>query len=83
MQGHSSSTLEFCHFVSKLTREVDEIMLSESLTEEQHTCINVIHRQLEVKLSTLVELDKEALSLCDLRDIATEVKTIVAHIMKY
>ena len=70
--------------VSKLTKEVDEILVTESLTKEQQSRIDVIHRQLGVKSSTLAELDKEASSLCNLEDIATEVEeseTMVANIM--
>jgi len=74
------------NFVTKLMKEIDKILLSESLTQEQYTRINVIHRQLEVKSSVLAELNKEALSLCDIGDIATEVEeagNIVALIMEY
>lgn len=73
-------------FVNKLATEVDKIVLSESIIQEQHIRINVIYCLLKDKSAKLVELDKEALSLCEIGDIAIAVEeseTIVTHIMEY
>ena len=72
-------------FVTKLTEETNTILTSDPVSTEQYTRLDVIYRQLEAKSSSLAELDKEALSLCDIKDIAVEVdnsETVVAQIME-
>jgi len=72
-------------FVTKLTQETTTILTSELLSTEQLTRLDVTYHQLEVKSSSLSELDKEALSLCDVKDIAGEVEdseAVVAQIIE-
>ena len=72
--------------VTKLTREIDEILQQETLNDEHYTRLNVIDHQLETKLSILANLDKEVLAYCDAGEIETEIhesETITAKIIKY
>ena len=60
--------------MTKLTEEATTILTSELHSTEQLTRLDMIYRQLEAKSSLLSELNKEALSLCDIKDIAVEVE---------
>jgi len=72
--------------VTKLTKEIDEILSQEMLNEEHYIRLNVIDRQLEAKSSVLADLDKEVLGCCDAGEIEGEIdesETVTAKIMGY
>ena len=72
-------------FVIKLLEETNTISSTATVSNDQYTRLDVIYRQLEAKLLSLAELDKEALSLCDIKDISMEVEeseSVVARIME-
>ena len=72
--------------MTKLAREIDEILALELLTEDHHVRLKVLHRQLETKSIVLAELDKEIFSCCKLGDIEggiEEAESIVAKFIKY
>ena len=51
---------------TKLTRETDKTFALESLIEDHHARLRVLHRQLETKSAVLAELDKGIFSGCEL-----------------
>jgi len=57
--------------VRKVTKEVDEIVAQEMLTEEHYIRLNIIDRQLEEKLSLMAGL--EVLVFYDLGEIKSEI----------
>ena len=70
---------------TKLTREIDELLALESLSED-HARLRVLYRQLETKSAVLAELDKEIFSCCELTDIEGEIEeaeSTVAKIIEY
>ena len=69
----------------KLLEETNTISSTATVSDDQYTRLDVIYRQLEAKSLSLAELDKEALSLCDIKDISMEVEeseSVVARIME-
>ena len=72
-------------FVIKLLEKTNTISSTATVSNDQYTRLDVIYRQLEAKSLSLAELDKEALSLCDIKDISMEVEeseSVVARIME-
>ena len=72
--------------ITKLTKEVDELLSEETTSEEVQARLRVILRQLEAKQSLLNDLDREILSLCELADVDGEIdesETITAKIIQF
>ena len=69
-----------------MTKEIDEILSQEMLTEDHFIRLSVIDRQLEGKSSILANLDKKVLVCCDSGEIEGEIEeseTVTAKIIGY
>ena len=60
--------------ITKLIREVDEIIGGDSTTDEALARLKVIYKQLGGKLTFLSKIDEEISLLCELDDIEREVE---------
>ena len=69
--------------VTKLVHEVEELLRrTELLGPTQRSWLNVINQQLEGKLNTSSDMDKNILSQCELDAIDTEIEESEAVIAK-
>lgn len=59
--------------LTKLTREMEEILASPELSSEGTSRLKVIHEQLEGKMKVFSNLDSEIVGLCVLDDIEREI----------
>ena len=72
--------------LTRLTKEIDEVMAMEMLNNEHHHKLDVMYRQLESKAKLLGELDNDIMKCCDLGDIEREVQesnAITTKIIEY
>ena len=70
--------------VTKLVREAEEIITATTgpLSAGGRNQLRVIKQQLEVKLTTLEQMDKDILSSCDPSRIVTEIEELDAIVSK-
>ena len=61
--------------ITKLTKEIDELLSATTISEDMQTRLRIIFQQLEAKQSILDNLDREILSLCELTDVDVEKLT--------
>ena len=59
--------------ITKLTKEIDELLSAMTILEDMQARLRVIFRQLEAKQSILNDLDREILSVCELTDVDGEI----------
>jgi len=69
-EATSKTKLDHCRavhrgVVTKLTKEIDEILSQEMLAEEHYIRLSVIDHQLVAKSSVLADLDKEERNTCN------------------
>ena len=72
--------------LTRLTKEIDEVMAVEVLSSEHYHKLDVMYRQLESKAKVLAELDNDLLKCCELGDIDREVQesdAITTKIIEY
>ena len=74
--------------LTRLIREIDEVMGVETLGDEHHHKLDVMYRhdQLESKAKILSELDNDVMKCCELGDIEREVQesdAIATKIIEY
>ncbi|XP_065886111.1 uncharacterized protein [Dysidea avara] len=72
--------------LTRLTKEIDEVLASKTLNEEHRHKLNIVHQQLEVKAKVLTELDNDVMKCCELGEIEREVQeadVIAAKIIEY
>ena len=72
--------------LTRLTKEIDEVLESKTLNEEHRHKLNIVHQQLEVKAKVLTELDNDVMKCCELGEIEREVQeadVIAAKIIEY
>ena len=72
--------------LTRLTKEIDDIMAMEKLSDEHYHKLEVMYRQLELKAKVLADLDNEIMKCCELGDIEREVQesdAIATKIIKY
>ena len=68
---------------TKLVREVEELLRRvEPLEASQRSRLNVINQQLESKLNTLSDMDKDILSRCEIEAIDAEIEESEAVVAK-
>ena len=63
-----------CGIVTKLTKEKDTLLVTETLATEQIDYLIVIRQQLTTKGQTLQELNHDILNQCSLEDVEGELK---------
>ena len=71
-----------CGVITKLVREVDELITTDASTTEAQARLNFIIKQLEAKSILLNELDKEITSLCDIEEVEGEIEDAKLTIMR-
>ena len=59
--------------LTKLAKEVDDLLADETLSNEAAARLNVVCEQLEGKMKVLTNLDGEIVSLCQVDDITREI----------
>ena len=59
--------------LTKLAKEVDDLLADETLSNDSAARLNVIREQLEGKMKVLTNLDGEIVSLCQVDDITREI----------
>ena len=59
--------------LTKLAKEVDDLLADETLSNDSAARLNVICEQLEGKMKVLTNLDGEIVSLCQVDDITCEI----------
>ena len=59
--------------LTKLAKEVDDLLADETLSNEAAARLNVVREQLEGKMKVLTNLDGEIVSLCHVDDITREI----------
>ena len=72
--------------LTRLTKEIDKVLASETLNEDHRHKLNIVHRQLEAKAKVLTELDNDVMKCCELGEIEREVQeadVIAAKIIEY
>ena len=59
--------------LTKLAKEVDDLLADETLSNDSAARLNVIREQLEGKMKILTNLDGEIVSLCQVDDITRKI----------
>ena len=59
--------------LTKLAKEVDDLLADETLSNEAAARLNVVREQLEGKMKVLTNLNGEIVSLCQVDDITREI----------
>ena len=70
----------------KITKEIDDVMAVEALSDKHYHKLNVMYWQLESKAKVLADLDNEVMKCYELGDIKKEVQesdAITIKITKY
>ena len=60
--------------LSKLTREIEEILPNPKLSNEAISCLQVIHEQLERKMKVISNLDSQIVATCPIDEIEREIE---------
>ena len=72
--------------LTRLTKEIDDVMAVETMSNEHYHKLDVMYRQLESKVKVLADLDNDIMKCCELGDIERQVQesdAIATKIIKY
>jgi len=72
--------------VTRLTKEVDTLLIGEPPTSEQISRLKIVYDHLENKMQLLQTHDGEIVKLCKTDDVAhkiDEAETVLAKILEY
>ena len=60
--------------LTRLTKEIDDVMTVETMSDEHYHKLDVMYRQLESKAKVLADLDNDIMKFCELGDIERQVQ---------
>ena len=69
--------------MTKLAKEVDDLLADKTSSNEAAACLNVVHEQLKGKMKALANLNGEILSLCQVDDITCKIEESEGILTKY